>query len=53
MRIFTGIEEDDSLEFTVTTETISAIVPYKQDGREMVAVATDNHSVQAFTQQVR
>ena len=48
VRIFNGIEEDESSEFTVSTETVSAILPYMHAGKGMVAVATDNHSVQAF-----
>ena len=52
MRTFSGIDEDDSSEFTVSTETISAIVPYILDGRDLVAVAIDNHTVQSYTREV-
>ena len=53
VRFFAGIDEDDSSEFTVTTETVSAVAPYILSGQSLVAVATDNHSVQAFTREVR
>ena len=52
VRLLSGIEEDDSSEFTVTTETVSAVAPYSLSGRSLVAVATDDHSVQAFTREV-
>lgn len=50
VRTFLGIEDDNS-EFTVSTETVSAICPYTVDGRDMVAVAIDNYTVQAFTRE--
>ena len=52
MRIFSGIDEDDSSEFTVSTETVLAIAPYTIEERNLVAVAIDNHTVQAFTGEV-
>ena len=53
VRLFSGIDEDDSSEFTISTETVSAVAPYTLGGRSLVAVATDNYSVQAFTREVR
>ena len=52
VRTFSGIDEDDSSEFTVSTETVSAVAPYTLEGRDLVAVAIDNHTVQAFTKDV-
>ena len=53
VRRFSGIDEDDSSEFTVSTEMVSAAVPYTLEGRDLVAVAIDNHTVQSFTREVR
>ena len=53
VRLFSGIEEDESSEFTVSTETVSAVAPYMLGGRSLVAVVTDDNCVQAFSPEVR
>ena len=52
VRLFPGIDEDDSSEFTVSSDTVSAVAPYSLGGRSLVAVATDDHTVQAFSREV-
>ncbi len=49
MRIFTGIDEDDVSEFTVPSEAIRAMACYRKGGRDFVAVATDDNTVQGYT----
>ena len=46
VRIMDG---DDSTEFSVSSDILSAVVCYPgDDGQDVVAVAMDNHSVQTF-----
>ena len=52
VRVFTGLEEDDCSEFSVATETISAITCYQKGGKDLVAIATDDNTVQAYTTEV-
>ena len=53
VRVFAGIEEDDCNEFSVASDKISALVCYQRNGKDLVAIATDDNTVQAFTCDVR
>ena len=53
VRVFAGIEEDDCSEFSVASDKISALVCYQRNGKDLVAIATDDNTVQAFTCDVR
>ncbi len=52
IRIFTGIDDDDVCEFTVSSESIRALACYQKSGRDFIAIATDDNTVQAYTLEV-
>ena len=52
VRTFPGIEEDDCCEFSVTSEKVSALTRYQKGGKDIIAIATDDNTVQAYTTEV-
>lgn len=52
VRVFEGVEEDECLEFSVSSEKVSALTTYQREGKEIVAIAMDNNTVQAYTVEV-
>ena len=52
VRTFAGIEEDDCEEFSVASEKVSALACYHKGGKDIIAIATDDNTVQAYTSEV-
>ena len=52
VRLFAGIEDDDCSEFSVSSDNISALACYQRNGKDLVAIATDDNTVQVYTSDV-
>lgn len=56
MTIFVGLEDDERSEFAVSSSKLSALVCYtatvEEERTDVVAVAMDDNTVQAFTTEV-
>lgn len=58
VRTFAGLEDDETFEFSLSSSKLTALVCYtvsaaEGDKTDIIAVATDDNTVQAFTSDVR